>query len=473
MHRQPDPSRKPQAAFRPRLEMLEDRTVPAVSYHGGPLLTGVQVETVFYGPAWTTNAALLQQAQLQNSFYSFITNSGFMDLLQQYGVGRGQFVGADFNPAVPGNGLAVDDSAIETMLVQQIGRGLLTRPNAQTLYVVYTPPGVEVTAGNENSINSFLGYHSVFFDPTVGTVYYAVIDYPSSPNALIPGLTAFQQSTVVSSHELAEAVTDPDAQGGWYNNRQGTDGEIGDLATNLEGVYGGYLIQGVWSNAANGPVLPGAATGTPGLPTNLLQMADAFTHSAEYLSNIVVNDYQQFLGRTPTTQEVSLWVNAMEHGVTDEQVLADFVGSPEFYQHAGGTNQTYVAALYQDLLGRSPDAASGSWVNALNAGGNRYQIAGLFATSTEREGDVVESAYQYYLGRSGSSGEIAQWVNGLRSGMTDEEMVAGLVASLEFFNDHGGTPAGWLTAVYQVVLHRQPDPASYNAILQALEAATF
>jgi hypothetical protein len=46
------------------LEALESRTVPTVTYHGGPLLGNVEVETVFIGSDWYYNSNLYQQTGL-------------------------------------------------------------------------------------------------------------------------------------------------------------------------------------------------------------------------------------------------------------------------------------------------------------------------------------------------------------------------------------------------------------------------
>src|SRR5437016_1400634 len=78
---------------RPALEHLEDRTVPTVTYHGGPLLHSVGVEAVFYGNNWTNNPTLTQQAGTLDAFLKDIVDSPYMDMLQNagYGVGRGRF----------------------------------------------------------------------------------------------------------------------------------------------------------------------------------------------------------------------------------------------------------------------------------------------------------------------------------------------------------------------------------------------
>src|SRR5262249_6778466 len=60
-------------------------TVGKVSYHGGPLLENVGVETVYYGQAWTSDPQLRQQAQQLDAFFQDITQSTYMDMMAEYG----------------------------------------------------------------------------------------------------------------------------------------------------------------------------------------------------------------------------------------------------------------------------------------------------------------------------------------------------------------------------------------------------
>src|SRR5437660_1606876 len=77
--------REPRPGFRPDVEGLEERCVPAsVSYQGGPLLTHVGVESVFYGNTWSSSPSLSQTANKINTFLGSITNSPYMDQLQEY-----------------------------------------------------------------------------------------------------------------------------------------------------------------------------------------------------------------------------------------------------------------------------------------------------------------------------------------------------------------------------------------------------
>src|SRR5437016_5293150 len=68
--------------------------------------------------------------------------------------------------------------------------------------------------------------------------------------------------TSVSSHELAEAATDPNVNYkalGWYDDRN--NGEIGDL-TQLTTVMSGYVVQDV-VNQNDQPIAPGTTAPPP------------------------------------------------------------------------------------------------------------------------------------------------------------------------------------------------------------------
>ncbi len=127
-----------------------------------------------------------------------------------------------------------------------------------------------MTTAFGDSAGSVLGYHWAFQGPTGAAVPYAVIPYPVAPNAPYPGLSAFETLTKVSSHELAEAVTDPQGQevgvSGWYDGtwRNPTSGErggeIADITERVIVDLGGYVVQGV-AGRNDQPLLP--AGGTP------------------------------------------------------------------------------------------------------------------------------------------------------------------------------------------------------------------
>jgi uncharacterized repeat protein (TIGR01451 family) len=249
------------------------------------------------------------------------------------------------------------------------------------------------------------------------------------------------------------------------------------VATNATG---GYLFTATVSGGGTGNISGGfdvaggqtprrrGADTPPGSPPStsavLNRVANSFTHGDEYFANLVTQDYLQLLHRTPSTGEVNSWVGQLKGGLSDEQVLAGFTSSMEYYQQAGSTDASWIDALYHDMLGRSPDAAGkASWLVALASGSSRLRVALAIATSVERESSVIVADYQRYLGRGASAAEIAVWLSNLQHGMSSEQVAAAFVASDEFYNNRASSLGLWLDGAYQAALQRDPDLNGFNS----------
>jgi uncharacterized repeat protein (TIGR01451 family) len=199
------------------------------------------------------------------------------------------------------------------------------------------------------------------------------------------------------------------------------------------------------------------------MATVLNGVSGGLLRSDEYLTNLVAQYYTQLLHRTPSAAEVNYWTSLLRSGLSDEQVLAGFASSAEYFARVGGTDQAWMEALYQDLLGRGSDAGGKSWwLSRLASGTNRFSIAGEFLASVEYETKLVAADYQRYLGRTANAAELAGWVNNLQRGMSDEQMIAAFVTSDEFFFRQGSSIQGWLDGAYQTVLKRDPDPNGFR-----------
>jgi hypothetical protein len=448
------------------IEQLESRDVPSITFHGGAVLPHVEAEGVYYGSYWTAGTGAQQGSDL-NTYLQYLTNSSYMDMLGEYGVGRGTLVDNGIADPSIAAGQTVDDSSIQQMIVTNIDRGFLRAPDANRLYVVYTAPNITVTAGNENSLNDFYGYHDSFTDSHSRLIRYAVIAHPLG-NGDAAGLNDSQTLTWVTSHEVAESATNPD-NGGWYDTKTGD--EIADLCNSVNdaGILNGYVISGVWSNRQNACIIPADAQFlVPSMdvvpPFQLRnQVASAFFGNDEYRSDLVVGDYQELLGRTPSTPEINGWVLALRSG-TEDQVLAGFAASDEYYRRSGGNDRAWIDALYHDLLGRTPATAEeNAWLAAIGSGASRSSVAYGFAHSAEHETRVIVMDYQAYLGRTPNGSEISGWLTASQHGATNEQIAAIFVSSDEFYLGSGGTVESWLTGLYQSVLGRPADKDGYAA----------
>ncbi len=94
--------------------------------------------------------------------------------------------------------------------------------------------------------------------------------------------------------------------------------------------------------------------------------------------------YRSVLGRSSDDAGRQYWVNGIENGTYNPaDVVLTILNSQEFVGR-NLNNEQYVTALYQAFLNRTPDSAGlANWVNALNNGASRQDIARGFAASAE------------------------------------------------------------------------------------------
>jgi hypothetical protein len=220
---------------------------PHLTYRNGPLLTAVEVFTIFWGQAWN-NAPLNGMATQINQFFDFILTSALMTELAQYSVpgkaiGNGRHTGT-LTITTPAPKHSESDTAIQHLLQHEIATNpAVPHPTPNTLYFVYLPPGVRVVQGGSASCQAFCGYHN----DISGQIFYAAMPYPGCAGCT-GGLAPLDALTSTSSHELCEAITDPIPGQGWYDD---VNGEIGDICAWKTKKIGAYTVQLEWSNKAN------------------------------------------------------------------------------------------------------------------------------------------------------------------------------------------------------------------------------
>jgi hypothetical protein len=230
---------------RPEAAGVAAAVAPQLTYRGGPLLTSVEVVTVFWGAEWNQSPQSVVMKNM-NLFFDYILTSALMDQLGEYSVpgeniGHGARAGTTILTS-PAPSASVQDSTIQQLLQQEIASKNLPAPNPNSLYFIFLPPGVKVVQGGSASCQDFCGYH----DSASGNIFYAVMPYPSC-SGCTGGLTVADALTSTSSHELCEAITDPVPGQGWYDDN---NGEIGDICAWKTRILGGYTIQLEWSNHA-------------------------------------------------------------------------------------------------------------------------------------------------------------------------------------------------------------------------------
>jgi hypothetical protein len=169
-------------------------------------------------------------------------------------------------------------------------------------------------------------------------------------------------------------------------------------------------------------------------------VANAIVRSDEALRRLVDTFYQKFLNRPADSAGETGWAQFLEGGGTEEQLMVDFLSSPEYYAHAtaliGSPNPdgNFIAAMYEQLLGRPGTAAEiSNWLAAL-PGLNRGGVATFIVNATEARTDAVLQLYMNLLHRTTppSAAELANWVN---SSLDFLSIEVPLASSAEFYNN--------------------------------------
>jgi hypothetical protein len=166
-----------------------------------------------------------------------------------------------------------------------------------------------------------------------------------------------------------------------------------------------------------------------------------FVSSAEYQTNLINDDYYTILQRQASPAEVRAWLGLALAGTSAEQLRADFLASGEFYQKQGGTPAGWLNGVYQNALGRSLDPYGLSvWSSLLQRGVSRAAIARAIVTSQEADALVIASVYHQLLNRNPGSAEVSAWVAVLGQGVTQEQFIAAVAGSGEYYQQAAVPP---------------------------------
>lgn len=224
-----------------------------ISYHGGPVLTSVTVQPIFWGPKWSDPLFAGDKVSGLKTFYDGMRNSGYAATSNEYTDSSGAHV----TSAITGFSAALyDASAAPTtdpgarVILNEVAR-VVKKPAPNTFYAVYsdTPlSGIGYCAWH--SWGSIRGVRvTVGWFPNIDNVT------GCTPNDLTTGHSAPLAALAnVSGHELSEVRTDPFGTG-WY------DGQYDENADKCAWAFGStsltfsngsqWRVQGNWSNAAH------------------------------------------------------------------------------------------------------------------------------------------------------------------------------------------------------------------------------
>lgn len=257
-------------------------------YFGGPVISNIHLVQVLYGTGNYLSNVSSTVAPSVASFFNDLPQSSYFDLLAEYStqgvvpsdagpssnqsIGHGFFDGQfTITPSTANNGATITDSQIQSELLAQVAAGHLPAPvldtqgNSNTIYMVYFPAGktISLAPGIASCVRGgFCAYHNST-TATFGSrsLLYGVIPDMQPPSACSTGCGStipFDNVTIVTSHEISEAVTDANVGQAssvarplaWFDPNTGA--EIGDVCAGLPATITAnsntYSVQQEWSN---------------------------------------------------------------------------------------------------------------------------------------------------------------------------------------------------------------------------------
>ncbi len=256
-------------SYRPKCENLEDRSVPSILFSstgsrsivdtGGPILRQMQVDLIFWGAHWNdAGANQTLRTNVQNTVNAILTSTYFDGLSQYRSIIHGSVLRSDtITSSSPGATFqTATNGDLATMVANNINNGTLPAPNSQLLYFVVPQPGS--TASDCGCV----GRHLAAFASGNRVFPYGVTNNPTG--------VSLDTLSVIISHELAEAATNPQwnitvggvSQAAFHVPGSNGD-EIGDgEAQNYTYRLNGALIQAYLSQRDHAYIVTNGSTNT-------------------------------------------------------------------------------------------------------------------------------------------------------------------------------------------------------------------
>jgi hypothetical protein len=221
------------------------------------------------------------------------------------------------------------------------------------------------------------------------------------------------------------------------------------------------------------------------------QLAQRVTLSPEARAIRVDAAFHTLLHHYPDSAELAGWVNKLpgsgaSDGVLGTAMIAEIASSDAYYSRAGGLAGSFMSQLYEDLLNRPPGsvdlANNATLVSQIShhEAAARLLVAENLLSSGEFRADEITSFYATYLRptcarlvalecttttRLPTATELSTALTMLAGGTSEEGIVAGVVGSDQYYQNHGSTQTRFVQAAYQDLLGRQPSNAELSEAL--------
>lgn len=222
-----------------------------------------------------------------------------------------------------------------------------------------------------------------------------------------------------------------------------------------------------------------------------LQLVQDVVYSPEARAIRVDQGFHTLLNTYPSSAQLAIWVNRLASsggaGLSENTMIEEIAASAAYFALVGSKGSTFISRLYQDLLSRPPTSAElagdATLVRQIDAAGSlpRLLLAENVVAGSEFRGDQVKSFYANYLHStcpvlvaqecpltlgSPTSAELSSALTALAGNSAEEDIIAGVLGSDQYYLHHGSTEAGLVKAVYQDLLGRSPTNGEMSAALQ-------
>ncbi|HEY6213838.1 MAG TPA: hypothetical protein VIW45_16205 [Vicinamibacterales bacterium] len=242
--------------------------------HGGREISLAGFFAIYWNGSVANSAGTQGNADLRSTVQNFILDysdgqpysqtdpSADYSIVQQYGstdaidatlAWAGDFV--DNRATKP----TISDSNVRSYIAGLFSSGTLVA-DEHTIFGVYFPSGMKISTQGGTSCSAFCGYHGHFSYNGLD-IKYAVFPYTDCRACSVSGKNVADILTIVSSHEIREAVTDPDLNA-WFD-APGYEADDKCAWHNLyQTVRGNFWVQPEYSNG-DGVTYPGPGCVVP------------------------------------------------------------------------------------------------------------------------------------------------------------------------------------------------------------------
>jgi len=139
---------------------------------------------------------------------------------------------------------------------------------------------------------------------------------------------------------------------------------------------------------------------------------------------------------------------------------------------APSRNSQFIAALYSDLLNRTPSADEVSpFLGALKQGTTRAAVAQTIIVSSEFRTSLIQELYSSYLDRAADAASISAFLTLYQNGGDTFDVRRLILGSDEYFANKGnGTLSGFVSSLYKDLLGRTPTQTELTQFVRLIDS---